>query len=162
MSRTAAECESAAPGMVCVGRRSPWPRACLAERVGQAVVLAVLVGLAGLGLALSPSATGVGTHCQLGLPPCGLYVTTGRPCPTCGVTTAFVLAAHGRVAEAMAVQPFGCVLFLLVAAGAAGLLAALAFGRSLAPLLTTYGVTVPLLLLVVLAAASWVYKWHTV
>src|SRR5436309_15713317 len=27
------------------------------------------------------------THCQLGLPPCSFKLMTGKPCPSCGMTT---------------------------------------------------------------------------
>jgi hypothetical protein len=136
-------------------------RASVGERVGQAAVLLAAVGVVALGLVLDPSPTGAGTHCQLGLPPCGMLETTGLPCPTCGVTTAFSLAAHGRFAESLVTQPFGLAMFLLVAGGGLGLTAALATGRSVLPLLTpwtlgTLGVALMLLLL-----GSWTYKLAT-
>jgi len=152
----------AAAGLVHVGRRAAWPRATVAERAGQAATLAVLVGLIGLGLALVPSPTGTGTHCQLGLPPCGMLETTGLPCPTCGVTTAFCLAARGRLVEALVTQPFGLALFLLVAGGALGLAAALATGRSVLPVLTPWTLATVGTLLMLLLLASWTYKLATV
>ncbi len=36
---------------------------------------------------LAPSDRHLGTHRQLGLPPCGFVAMTGFPCPTCGMTT---------------------------------------------------------------------------
>ena len=39
------------------------------------------------------------THTQLGLPPCNMVVLTGKPCPSCGMTTAFSLLMHGDVAN---------------------------------------------------------------
>lgn len=35
------------------------------------------------------------THTQLGLPPCSVLVMTGKPCPSCGMTTSFALLLHG-------------------------------------------------------------------
>jgi hypothetical protein len=29
------------------------------------------------------------THTQLGMPPCNFVVLTGKPCPSCGMTTSF-------------------------------------------------------------------------
>jgi hypothetical protein len=34
---------------------------------------------------LTPDARGLGTHEQLGLPPCGFYLWYGLPCPSCGM-----------------------------------------------------------------------------
>src|SRR5689334_8979719 len=48
---------------------------------------------------LHPDAHQYGTHEQLGLPPCGFLVMTGLPCPTCGMTTAFAYATHGRLLQ---------------------------------------------------------------
>jgi Protein of unknown function (DUF2752) len=62
---------------------------------------------------LTPSPTGVGTHQQLGLPPCTFLHWTGFPCPSCGLTTCFAYAAHGRFIAAFIAQPFGLLLFLL-------------------------------------------------
>jgi len=61
---------------------------------------------------LKPSETGVGTHEQLGLPPCEFMVRTGWPCPTCGMTTSFAALAHGRFALAWRAHPFGAILFV--------------------------------------------------
>ena len=64
---------------------------------------------------LTPSPEGVGTHQQLGLPPCSFEVITGHGCPGCGMTTAFSHMAHGEVSEAFGANPMGIVLFALVA-----------------------------------------------
>ena len=84
---------------------------------------------------------------------------TGKPCPTCGVTTSFVLAAHGRFAEALVNQPFGFVLFFLVAGCLAGLVFTLATGRSWYPVFVRVNPAVILLALLGLLLASWAYKW---
>jgi hypothetical protein len=82
--------------------------------------IAAAIGLACLAL-LIVSATlradeaGYGTHTQLGLPPCQLKVQMDMPCPSCGMTTAFALAADGRLISAVATQPFGALLALLTA-----------------------------------------------
>ncbi len=47
---------------------------------------------------------------QLGLPNCGWMMTMGKPCPTCGMTTAFAHAAHGNLVAAFVTQPMGAVL----------------------------------------------------
>ena len=63
--------------------------------------------------ALTPAPTGVGTHQQLGLPPCAFLHWTGFPCPSCGLTTCFALAAHGEFIAAFITQPFGLLAFAL-------------------------------------------------
>lgn len=112
-----------------------------------------------LGLVLEPSPTGTGTHCALGLPPCGMLAATGRPCPTCGVTTSFVLAAHGRFYDALVNQPFGLMCFVLAVTGILVTTATLVTRRSWVPVLTVYGVAVPAVILLMLALLSWAYKW---
>ena len=75
-----------------------------------AVVAAGCALLLGVALWLKPDPSGVGTHTQLGFAPCSLMVTTGIPCPTCGMTTAFGHCMRGRWLQAFAVQPAGCLM----------------------------------------------------
>ena len=65
--------------------------------------LAVLV----IGLLLSPSPTGMGTHKALGLQPCQFLATSGLPCPTCGMTTSFAHFVRGEWLRSFYVQPMG-------------------------------------------------------
>lgn len=65
----------------------------------------------GLSRWLTPSPYGVGTHLQLGLPPCSLYLITGRPCPTCGDTTSFAWMARGHILDALHANFLGPFLF---------------------------------------------------
>ncbi len=62
---------------------------------------------------LRPSAEGVGTHRQLGLPPCAFLHFTGIPCPSCGLTTSVAHAARLHFYESVITQPFGFVVFLI-------------------------------------------------
>ena len=63
---------------------------------------------------LPPSASGLGTHLALGLPPCSFLVWSGLPCPTCGLTTAFSYAARFELAHSLRAHPLGLPLFTLV------------------------------------------------
>lgn len=67
---------------------------------------------------LHPSPRGVGTHEQLGLPPCLFLKLTGIPCPSCGLTTSFAHAVRFHLYESFITQPFGllacAVIFLLI------------------------------------------------
>jgi len=64
---------------------------------------------------LTPNASGMGTHQQLGLPPCFFLKLTGWRCPACGLTTSFAWAARGQLGESFRAHPFGPVLVLLFA-----------------------------------------------
>jgi hypothetical protein len=121
-----------------------------------------LAGMLGLGLYLTPSTTGAGTHEQLGLPPCGMLLATGHPCPTCGVTTAFALAVHGRLAESLVTQPLGLVLFLGVLGGLVLNVAGVSVGRSWFGLVTVRRFYFVIIALTVIALVSWGYKWSVI
>lgn len=94
------------------------------------LVLGVLIML-GVGWYLTPNPEGHGTHQQLGLPPCTIYFLTGRPCPSCGLTTSVSAIVHGQFGLAWRANPVG----YLVAAAAVGVglnsLLALVSGRTL-------------------------------
>jgi hypothetical protein len=64
---------------------------------------------------LQPSSRGVGTHEQLGLPPCVFLHLTGIPCPSCGLTTSVAHAARFHFYESITTQPFGIVIFISAA-----------------------------------------------
>jgi hypothetical protein len=122
-------------------------------------------GLVALGLALlavyavarrlEPSPTGYGTHTQLGLPPCHFAWVTGRPCPTCGMTTAFAWFVRGRLGESARANPAGCMLAASGVALVPWLFASAAAGRPLG----ARSVERPLVGLVVAAVALSLVAW---
>ena len=63
---------------------------------------------------LDPDERGHGTHEQLGMAPCGFLATTGRPCPSCGMTTSFSHMAHSQPLAGISANPAGALLFMLV------------------------------------------------
>lgn len=129
------------------------------ERAAQAVVAVILAAALAMGLVMEPSPTGTGTHTLIGLPPCGMLLSTGKPCPTCGVTTSFALACHGRFVDATVNQPFGVVVFGCVVGGLALCVFSLATGRSWLPLAAVVPVSVAAAALGLLALMAWAYKW---
>ncbi len=72
-----------------------------------------LAGLLGLARCLVPDPRGYGTHVQLGLQPCTFATLTGRPCPTCGMTTAFAWFMRARLDRSWQANPAGCLFALL-------------------------------------------------
>jgi hypothetical protein len=86
----------------------------------------LLVGLAGffvwILVQVDPDDRGHGTHEQLGMPPCDWPLVHGKPCPTCGVTTAAAHLVQFEPLAAVATQPFGAFLAAL-GLGVAGLAA---------------------------------------
>jgi len=80
-----------------------------------ALAWGALLGLAAIGLVLTPDPRGFGTHEQLGFQPCLPVRLWNVPCPGCGVTTAVALAFHGQPLASLSAQPFGLVTILTVA-----------------------------------------------
>jgi hypothetical protein len=130
----------------------PW-----SARLVPAIIFAVGAPILALSAYLTPDPTGVGTHQQLHLPPCGFLMATGYPCPTCGYTTAFALAAHGRLGAALRTQPAGAVLVLAISALTLVSACALVTGASLAPLNRLFRPTL-FLGAGALVLGAWVYK----
>lgn len=79
-------------------------------RQGLAVLAVALAMVLAVARTLEPDPRGFGTHTQLGLPPCHFAWVTGRPCPSCGMTTAFAWAVRGRLDRAWRANPAGCLL----------------------------------------------------
>ena len=82
------------------------------RRIKATVMAAAAIGVLGLARYAEPDADGTGTHTRLGLAPCGFLLTTGMPCPSCGMTTAYAELMHGRILRGFLVQPAGAVLCL--------------------------------------------------
>lgn len=107
---------------------------------------------------LTPSPRGVGTHEQLGLPPCMFLKLTGIPCPSCGLTTSFAHAVRLHFYESFITQPFGlvaCIVaFLLVPAVGWLMLRRVPVSQ----VFRRRAANVTLYAALVLYLASWVYK----
>ncbi len=141
----------------------PWiePVACATPvrgRLMAGVVAGVGLALVGVAVYLSPDPSGMGTHQQLGMPPCTSVVITGYPCPTCGMTTAFSLTVRGRLLSAFHAQPAGLVFALATVLATAVALVSAATGRFWTP--NFYRISWPRWMLgfVILLLAGWGYK----
>jgi hypothetical protein len=86
--------------------------------------------------ALVPDPSGLGTHTQLGLPPCGFFALFALPCPACGLTTSFAHTARLALLPALRAHPLGPPLFGLLLALFARALLGLLRGGSASALLT--------------------------
>jgi hypothetical protein len=121
-------------------------------------LLACSGALLAVGTALEAAEAGVGTHVRLGLPACGFLRVTGSPCATCGMTTAFTLAVHGRLLAAFATQPAGALFAVAVASITLLSAYALVAGLNLAPLGSLLWRPRPLLSIGLFVVVAWVYK----
>lgn len=139
-----------------------FPRASLAERIAAVIVTAGCLFVLAIALRLDPDPRGVGTHEQLGLPPCGMVAAFGVPCPSCGFTTTFTLAAHGRPLRAAVNQPFGLLLFGLTVVSVPLGIVCVWRGVSWLSLLDRLPLGRVALIALGLWLASWLYKWWMV
>lgn len=107
---------------------------------------------------LHPSIRGLGTHEQLGLPPCPFFLLTGIPCPSCGLTTSFAHAARFHFYDAFIAQPFGLIVFCLTVLVLP--IMSLLIWRSvpLNKVLRAPGANKFVYVLIALCFLSWVYK----
>lgn len=87
------------------------------ERVFAGFVAAACLAVLVVAACLEPSPAGHGTHEALGLPRCGWVISMNKPCPTCGMTTAFAHAVRWQLIPAAQSQPMGLVLAVLTSAG---------------------------------------------
>jgi hypothetical protein len=79
------------------------------------LIALMLVGLFWAAIAIDPYDSAgepltIGTHSQLGLPPCNFVTLTGLPCPSCGMTTSFALLMHGDIAASVRANAVGTLL----------------------------------------------------
>ena len=118
---------------------------------GQMVYFVAWVLVTGIGVWLTPSPRGYGTHTQLGLWPCLAKIAWNRPCPACGLTTSWTALLHGNLPLALHAHWLGPFLYLLFSASA--LLAGYGYLRGLwvdtsSPLLGRYSIGVLVIVLV--------------
>ncbi|MCM2374140.1 DUF2752 domain-containing protein [Aporhodopirellula aestuarii] len=85
-------------------------------RLRVAALLVMLVTLTPLGVArtLTPATQGLGTHQQLGLPPCSMRVLFSIRCPACGMTTSWSHWTRGQWISSFQSNTGGTLLAFLV------------------------------------------------
>jgi Protein of unknown function (DUF2752) len=70
----------------------------------------VLVTLLVTAACLTPNPHGMGTHRQLGLPPCTIVQWFGIRCPSCGMTTSWAHLLRGDAVSAFRANAGGALL----------------------------------------------------
>jgi hypothetical protein len=85
------------------------------HRLAHTIVFLATAGILGLAAWLEPNPDGLGTHRQMGFPPCNMILLCGYPCPTCGMTTAFAHTVRGQFLSAFRAQPAGLLACLVTA-----------------------------------------------
>jgi hypothetical protein len=76
-----------------------------------ALAIAILpVALLMVASRLEPNSQGLGTHQQLGLPPCSMRVVFGIRCPGCGMTTSWAHFTRGQWLQSWQVNSGGFLL----------------------------------------------------
>jgi hypothetical protein len=89
-------------------------------RCSLVVIALVLVGVFAIAVCLDPYRGGEvwrdGTHQQLGLPACNFKYLTGKPCPSCGMTTSFALLMRGDLWNSVQANFVGTLLALVLLA----------------------------------------------
>src|SRR5688572_23291029 len=78
---------------------------------------------------LVPDRKGLGTHQQLGLPPCTIRQAFGMRCPACGMTTSWAHVVRGEWWSAMQCSVAGTLLALASIATAPWVIAAAIRGQ---------------------------------
>lgn len=122
---------------------------------GAAIGLAALLSLA---RTIAPNPLGHGTHLQLGLPQCAFVRLFGRPCPACGMTTAWAYVAHGDAVAGLHANISGAMSALLAIAAVPWWLACAATGRWLLWRASDRAAVMTTLVLASVALAQWGWR----
>lgn len=91
-----------------------------------ALLCAVPLGVAGR---LKPHRDGLGTHQQLGLPPCTIRVMWGIRCPSCGMTTSWAYFVRGQVWMSLRSNVAGTLLAIIASSAVILLFLGFASGK---------------------------------
>ena len=85
----------------------------VSERIAMGCLALGLFALLALAMWMEPSPSGIGTHQQLGLPPCTLQWVVGIRCPGCGMTTSWACLMDGRIGDGFRANSGGVLLCLI-------------------------------------------------
>src|SRR5215470_5082717 len=128
------------------------------DRIQYLTVIGLAAALLLIARLLRPSADGVGTHRQLGLPSCAFLRLTGIPCPSCGLTTSVAHAVRFHFYEAVVTQPFGVVVFVAAAISVPLSIFLICQRVPFARLANLRGRKIAIYAILALFVLSWLYK----
>lgn len=106
---------------------------------------------------LTPDPRGLGTHQQLGLPPCSMRVLFDLPCPGCGMTTSWSLFSRGNFNASIETNTGGFLLACLATASLAIGLHSIARKKP-ASRNSTRAITISLLTIFGISLAQWLWR----
>lgn len=121
--------------------------------IGAATAITLLI-VAGT---LEPSRSGMGTHHQLGLPPCSLRMLAGIRCPSCGMTTSWAHFMNGNPIDS-AKSNLGGMMLACFAIASAIIGARIAWTGRLPSNATQRNYTLALVGIAVVTLADWLAR----
>jgi hypothetical protein len=92
------------------------------------------------------------------LPLCAFHAITGLPCPSCGMTRAFISLAHGDIHSAFLLNPASMIIYLAAWAGLILALLQVVFKRKYIEMIWNKGKRVLFPIILFIMAITWIYK----
>lgn len=132
----------------------------LRNRLLVAVVGLVLLAPLLTATRLQPSPRGLGTHQQLGLPPCTIRALFGMRCPSCGMTTSWAYAVRGQLWASAKTNVGGALLAVLTMAAVPWWLASAVRGTWLTPFPSDNTLACGAVVVVLVTLADWAWRLH--
>lgn len=136
-------------------------RATRGERIGAAILALATLSVLSIAAYLTPDPAGHATHTQLGMPTCTWVMMYEKPCPTCGMTTAFSHAGEAHWISAILTQPMGAFLALLTTMIFWAATHQAVTGSRIGSVAQAYITPKLITTLFLLAMGAWIYKIKT-
>jgi hypothetical protein len=128
------------------------------KRLSVALAGLTVASLLAVAVFLQPSPTGLGTHEQLGLPPCTFRWLFGMRCPSCGMTTSWSHATRGELRAALASNVGGTLLAMTSLIAAPWCVLSAAAGRWLVRPPRDRALAAMALLIGTITLLDWIYR----
>ncbi len=125
-----------------------------ALRWAMALTAAIPLSLLLVAANLKPDSDGIGTHQQLGLPPCSMRMLFGIRCPACGMTTSWAHFMRGQWPSSLGSNVAGFLLAMLSVVFSPFAIRAAVTGRMPSAIVQNYG-AIALVSILVVALTQW-------